>query len=494
MTIGPERSASSSALDRTLLSGFRWNAAGKVSGQMLAWASTFVVVRLLTPADYGVVAMGGVVFGLAALVGDGGLGGAILNRRETRQEHLGQLTTISVFLGSCAMGLTLLLALPVSVYFGEPQVRSVVAVASIAFVVLGFRTVPVAVLQRDLAFKLLARNDFLMVGSTAISAILLAAAGAAYWALIVAPIIGSLVATIAAWQARPQRLRVPRFADLRGTLEFGMHLMLSRMAGYAGSQADSLIIGRVLGKPPLGVYRVAMDLAALPIEKVASLILQVTTPVLAAVRGDREASARYLCRITEVVTLVAWPLTFGLALVADLVVPLVIGAHWNQAILPLQIFAISGAVRCATPLLSGVVLASGDARFAGRVSLLTTAISIPGMIFAAKWGLPALATVAALTITLTALALLWRALTAIGVPLSRYVAALSPAALGTVAMTFTVVAARANLPDLLHPALHLASVVGLGAVGYIGAVFLLARPRVYAAINALRGRTTNPVR
>lgn len=476
------------ALDRTLLTGFRWNAAGKLSGQLLAWASTFVVVRLLSPADYGIVAMGGVVFGLAVLVGDGGIGSAILNKRESRPDHLGQLTTISVLLGVAATLLTIILAFPLAVFFDEPKLRTVVMVASLAYLVLGFRAVPLAELQRDLAFSTIARNDFLMVATTAVAAIALAALGMAYWALIIAPVLGACTATAAAWQARPQRLRIPRWADLRETLAFGGHLMISRVSGYVGTQADSVVIGRLLGKPALGAYRVAMDLASLPIEKVASLVLQVTTPILAAVRGDREATARYLFRITEVVALVTWPLAIGLALVADLVVPIVIGPQWDAAIVPLQIFAITGAIRCTTPLLSGVVLASGDARFVGRITLWLTLASVPALIGVVGWGLPALAAVTGLTITVSATAMLWRALLAINAPLRQYAASLLPAAVGCIVMALAVLGARATIADRVSPAILLVAVVAVGGVSYLGAVLTFARPRVMAIVAFLRDR------
>lgn len=476
------------ALDRTLLTGFRWNAASKLSGQLLTWASTFVVVRLLSPADYGIVAMGGVVFGLAVLVGDGGIGSAILNKRESRPDHLGQLTTISVLLGVAATLLTIILAFPLAVFFDEPKLRSVVMVASLAYLVLGFRAVPLAELQRDLAFSTIARNDFLMVTTTAVAAIALAALGMAYWALIIAPVLGACTATAAAWQARPQRLRIPRWADLRETLAFGGHLMISRVSGYVGTQADSVVIGRLLGKPALGAYRVAMDLASLPIEKVASLVLQVTTPILAAVRGDREATARYLFRITEVVALVTWPLAIGLALVADLVVPIVIGPQWDAAIVPLQIFAITGAIRCTTPLLSGVVLASGDARFVGRITLWLTVASVPALIGVVGWGLPALAAVTGLTITVSATAMLWRALLAINAPLRQYAASLLPAATGCSVMALAVLGARATIADRVSPAILLVAVVAVGGVSYLGAVLTFARPRVMALVAFLRDR------
>lgn len=469
-----------------LLSGFSWNALARIAGQLAAWSSTFIVVRLLSPSDYGIVAMGGVVFGIASLLGDGGLGGAILNQREVREERLGQLTSVAVLLGVVATVVTLLLAIPVAAFFNEPKLRIVIGVASAAYLVTGFRVVPVAVLQRDLAFRFLARNDFLMVLTTAIASVSLAALGAAYWALIVAPIIGAAVATASAWQARPQRLRVPRWAELKDTLTFGGHLMTSRVAGYAAGQADSIIIGRFLGQQPLGAYRVAMDIASIPVDKVAALVLQVTTPVLAAVRDDAIATGRYLLRVTEMIAIVAWPLAIGLALVADLVVSVVIGPQWEPAVVPLRIFAAVAALRCTAPLLSAVVLAAGDARMVGRLALFTTGVAIPVMLGVRSWGLPVLALVAATAFVASTALMLRRALHATGVSLGRYLHALLPALGGCAVMVGVVVTVRSTLLANTSESVVLVALVAAGGIAYVGTIALTARSRIKALINAVR--------
>lgn len=486
----PQATPGRGALDRALVSGFQWNALGRIAGQLLAWSSTFVVVRLLTPEDYGIVAMGGVVFGLAALIGDGGIGGAILNRREDREEHLGQLTSISVVLGLAATIITLALAWPVAGYFRDPRLVVVIAVASVAYVVLGFRSVPLAVLQRDLAFKTLARNDFLMVATGAVTAIGLALAGFAYWALILAPIAGATVATIAAWQARPQRLRMPNFPELRETLAFGLHLMVSRIATYIGGQTDSLIVGRVLGKPALGNLRVAGDVAGIPIDRVAGLLLQVSGPVLAAANRDRDALARYLFRITELVALVAWPATIGLALVADQLVVVVLGVQWEQAIGPLVVLAISGTVRSVTPLLSGVVVASGDARLTGRVSAGSTILSIVLMLALVRQGLVALALVAATSNAVVFVLLLRRTLMMLGQPLSAYFTALIPAGASCAAMTAVVLGVQSVLPGDGVSVGQLGATVSAGAGAYLLVLLGAFGGRVRSALRAIRRART----
>src|SRR5690606_23039222 len=156
------------------------------------------------------------------------------------------------------------------------------------------------------------------VSSGAMASVLAALTGLGYWALVIGPIVGASCATLAAWLAAPLRPAWPEYPKLAEPIRFGAHLLAARRAGYFAGIAGSLVLGRRLGQEPLGGYRVAMEVASLPLEKVASVILQVATPVFASVREDRAALARYLLLMTEALSLIGWPLAVGLALVADL--------------------------------------------------------------------------------------------------------------------------------------------------------------------------------
>ncbi|PKL93501.1 MAG: hypothetical protein CVV20_03330, partial [Gemmatimonadetes bacterium HGW-Gemmatimonadetes-1] len=247
-----------------------WNASGRWVGQLISWSSTLVVLRFLTPADYGLVAMGGTLFSLITLLGDGGMRGAIVNRQERSPAILHQLTSVSVLLGIAGMLVAMALAVPLAAFFREPRLTAVVLVVSASYAVLGFRVVPLAVLQRDLAFRTLAKNDLLMVTVTALTSVLVAWQGGGYWALIMAHVVGTTVATIAAWRAAPQALVRPVWTEVRDAVRFGGHLIVSSVATWFRGSADTVIIGRWIGQGVLGAYRVAMDFAALPLEKVAT--------------------------------------------------------------------------------------------------------------------------------------------------------------------------------------------------------------------------------
>lgn len=478
------------SLDRTLLSGMGWNASGRWVGQLISWSSTLVVLRFLTPADYGLVATGGILFSLITLLGDGGMRSAIVNRQERSTTTLHQLTTVSVLLGVAGMLVAMALAVPLAFFFREPRLTAVVMVVSASYAVLGFRVVPLAVLQRDLAFRILATNDLLMVMVTAITSVLVAWQGGGYWALIIAHVVGTTVATIAAWRAAPQALARPVWSEVRDAVRFGGHLMVSSVATWFRGSADTVIIGRWIGQGLLGAYRVAMDFAALPLEKVAGIILQVTAPVFAAVRNDKAALTRYLLLLTEGLAMLTWPLATGMIVVADLAVPVVLGEQWSAAVVPLMIFSAAAMIRIVSPLLNTVVLARGHSRLIARVSIVGAVVTVAAMIPATRWGVAGVATAWAISFPLVSAPILVVVLRDLGVPFNRYLLALLPTMLACAVEAGAVMAVRQLDPfDAWSPVLRLVVSIAVGGVGYGIATAFLSRQRVRQLYSLIRRRT-----
>ena len=144
------------ALDRSLLRGVAWTAAAKWASQALSWLSWLIVARLLTPEDYGLVGMAAIYLGLITLVAEFGLGTAVLAVRELSVAQINQLNGLAVLLGLASLVASCVMAIPLGRFFHAPQLPLVVAAMSTTFVITSFKTVPLALLQRELRYKALA--------------------------------------------------------------------------------------------------------------------------------------------------------------------------------------------------------------------------------------------------------------------------------------------------------------------------------------------------
>src|SRR2546428_11159417 len=149
----PEPVGPVAALDRSLVRGVAWTGAANWAGQLLAWASTLIVARLLTPEDYGLVGMAAIYLGLITLVSEFGLGSTVITLRNLSEEQVAQLNGLAVLVGLGCFAVACAAAIPLGRFFKAPQLPGVVVAMSVAFLITAFKTVPSSLLYREMRFR-----------------------------------------------------------------------------------------------------------------------------------------------------------------------------------------------------------------------------------------------------------------------------------------------------------------------------------------------------
>src|SRR4051794_18182302 len=179
----PKVLSPSRELDGTLVRGLAWTGGVKWSAQVFAWASTLIVARLLTPDDYGLVGMATVYLGLVTMISEFGVGTTVLTLRELPESEVAQLNGFSILLGLFGFALSCLAAVPVGLFFKSPRLPMVIVAMSTTFIITSFQSVPAALLQRDLKFKLMSLIDGTKTFILAVATVLFAWGGLRYWTL-----------------------------------------------------------------------------------------------------------------------------------------------------------------------------------------------------------------------------------------------------------------------------------------------------------------------
>ena len=482
------RASERQKLDRSLVHGMAWTGASRWATQILSWASTLVIARLLTPADYGVLTMANVYIGFVALVNEFGLGPAIIRQRDLTEEQISALGGVSIGLSVVLWLLSALISIPVAAFFEEPAVRWVITALGFTFVTSGLRVLPRALLTRDLQFKRIASIDATESVAATILTLLFALLGYGYWSLVWSSIIGSLIATFVALRWRPHRRHWPKsFALIGPSLRFGWHLVVARFAWYFYSTADFTVIGRLFGKGSLGGYGFAWTLASIPVTKVSALVNQVTPAIFSAVQNDRPALGRYFLRLSEGLAFITFPFSVGVSLVAEDFVMVALGAEWRPAIVPLQLLAFYAGYRSITTLHPQILQSVGKARNQMQYSLLALAV-LPALFYAGGkiGGIAGVAWGWIIGYPLVMIPPYRTVFQATGVTLSRYVAALWPSALGAAGMAAVVLGMRALLPAGMSHVQSLIIEVVVGALTYVALTFGLQRQRIRELIAMFR--------
>lgn len=477
----PDATARQAKLDKSLLHGIAWSGGVKYLSQFLSWCSALVVTRILTPADYGLVAMATVYLGFITLVSEFGIGSAVVTLRDLKREQIQQLNSFSVLLGITGFVISIFVAFPLSWFFHAPKLPPVVIIMSLAFVVNSFKCVPGALLERDMRFKSLSMVDGIRALILAIGSMTFALLGFRYWTLVMGALLGSLVSTLTMLRINREGFRFPRMDGLRRAVTFSWHILGGRLSWYIYSNSDFAVAGRVLGQIPLGNYTVAWTLSNIPLQSVSNLISSVTPSLFSAVQKDKSELRRYLLTLTEGLSLITFPLTTGLALVAHPFVTVFLGTKWLPAVLPLQLLAFYAGFRSITQLLAPILNVTGDARYGMRVGFVTLVLFPTGFLIGSHWGTAGIAAAWMIAHPITMAFIYPRVFWRLELTWWEYLKSVRPAFEAMVIMTIAVVLTKFLLrPYHLPSVLGLTAQVGAGAVAYVGTIFGLHRNRIDA--------------
>jgi lipopolysaccharide/colanic/teichoic acid biosynthesis glycosyltransferase len=262
------------------ISAARWKFASAVSQGIFQFAVGVLLARLLPPDDFGVVALAMVVVGFAGLVGDLGLGPAVIQSRTLTPLHLRTSFTASLLLGA-GLTLVLLAVAPFSsTLLRNPELPGVLRLLSAAFLCGALGVTARALLQRTLDFRRLFVVDLASyaVGYAGV-ATGMALLGYGVWSLAWGALVQSLAGSLLAlWMARhPLRPRLA-WAELRELFSFGAGVSLNNVINYVARNGDNLIVGRWLGATALGLYGRAYNLMTLPLTYLSAVGYSVMFP------------------------------------------------------------------------------------------------------------------------------------------------------------------------------------------------------------------------
>jgi teichuronic acid exporter len=474
-------------MDVAFVGGLAWSAGAKWLTQIITWASVLVAARILSPADFGLVEMAGFVVGLTNILAEFGIGMAVMQMHELDRRVLAQLNTVCIALCTLAFFGSAASASLIAAFFRSEQLERMIVVTSVCFFITGFQSVPQGLLQRDMDYRRLSLAEAAMSLIQAVVTVGCAVLGAGYWALIAGVVVGKGTSALLTSYWKPIPLALPRWKEVLAPLRFGWQVAVGRLAGAAYTQADGIVVGRTMGNAPLGSYRLALNLATAPGEKISMLIMRVAGPLFAKIQNDRALVRRYFLIVTESLALTVFPITFGLAVTAPEVVHVVLGPQWAAAVVPLRWLALFMGLRTMSGLLSQVLTSLRYTAFCMWISMLSLAVMPVSFYFASRWGLGAVAAcwLALSPVTVGPLVLMLRR--AISLPWRDYLDAVLPALLASAAMVAGLMAIRISpLPGGWPVSFSLAVQVVAGGAIYGTVLMLGYRERVLRYVRFFR--------
>lgn len=342
---------------------------------LVRYGLTFIILtllaRLLTPEDFGTIALISLFIGLAKLFIDAGFSQALIQKQETTLE---EESTVFWF-NLCAAFFVLIMLFSISVqiaeFFALPILSQLTQFMAVNLLLSALGTIHVTLLTKQLDFKTPMKTGLLATLISGCIAIYLAWNGYGVWALVVQTIVGTLVNTLLLWYLCPWRpLYYFNIKALRKLLDFGGWLFVSSLLDTIYQRGYVLLIGKFYGTYNLGIYNNANYIQQMPTGVISSILFRITFPLFSSISHDKEQLRTKVRQVIRSVMLVSTPVMVGLATVADLFIPMLFGEQWLTTIPILQVLCLIAIIHPLQIINLQALKAQGHSRIFFKIEVI----------------------------------------------------------------------------------------------------------------------------
>lgn len=375
-------------LKRRALAATVWGGGDIVLRQGLQFVTTMALARMLTPADFGVVAMLALYISIAMVLMDGGFSAALIQSRNV--DHADEST---MFWCNVGIGVVMTLGLfmagpPIADFYDAPVLAPLARVISPLFVLSSLGVIHSTLLTRQLDFRTQAKAGTVAACLSGVVAIMLGLHGYGVWALVAHALV--MVGTMSAmlWLLHPWRPAwVFSGASFRKLMGFGGFHLGSSLLEAAYSKLYTLLVGRIFGARELGFYANAESIRQLPGGFIGSLVARVALPMFSEAAHDPQLLRRGIQLSIRGAMLINAPLMLGIAALADPVTVLLFGVKWLPAAAILQVLCLAGLLYPIHVINLQALMAQGHANLMFRLELIKKGMGVILILVGASYGI-----------------------------------------------------------------------------------------------------------
>lgn len=337
--------------------------------------STLLLARLLTPDDFGIIALITIVLQFFELLAEIGNQQYIVQKETLHDTDLNTAWTMDILIKSVVALIVIVSAPLLAVFFETPELALALAVATLALPIRALRTPGMMKAVRDIDYRPLFRLTLWQKGLSFIAVITIAWIHQSYWAIVFGSLLSASIFAVGSYRVHPYR---PMWSleNAREQWNFSQWLLLRGIVGFTRSQIDNLIVSKQFSTSALGGYNLVREISLLP---ALSAIIPMSEPLLASIARVKDApdSLAYRVRFSlAIMVTVLTPLTTFLMLYPELIVLTLLGEQWQAYSHLLRPFALFFLTFCLFALISDAIIALGRVRALFTFDLISTAIII----------------------------------------------------------------------------------------------------------------------
>ncbi len=343
---------------KKMASGAAWTISYQVGSQFISFLSTLILARLLMPDDFGLIALSYSLMALIELLGAFSLHVTLIQKRDIDRTHYDTAWTLGLIINGASALLLVAIAGVAADFMNEPRLTYVVYFLALTFLIDAAANTGVVQFQRDMDF----RKDFMfMLGPKFVGFLVtipLAIVFRSYWVLVAGALVTrttSLILSYVLHDLRP-RLTLARAAEF---YHMSKWLIANNLITYVLYRSPALFLGRMSTTRSVGLFTISFEVASLPTTNLVQPINRAVFPGYSKISGESEKLGKAFLDVVQTISLIILPLGIGIASVAEVAVPVLLGNRWHDAIPIVQILAVSGAATCMLSNVGSVYLSLG---------------------------------------------------------------------------------------------------------------------------------------
>lgn len=367
--------------------GLFWSIGNQFSKQILSFVTTLFLIRLLLPADFGLISMVLVFSSLSTLLIDFGYRTAIIQRSNLTAEDLSSIFWLNLGLGLFFTSLLYLFAPKIATIYDEPKVIPIAQAIAFLYLTLSLYMVPKALLEKQLDFKSITIAETSGSVISSIAALVLAYANYGVWALVALQLIKHFWILVIIWfKAKWRPMLVFKTRSIREIGKFSTSVLYSSFLYYLSVNVDRFLIGKQIGKTEVGLYDKSFTLAAMPKRNMSQLILSVLFSSFSKIQTEQEKIKKIYLLAMRIIAFLNFPLMIGILVSTRPFVLVIFGEHWLPMISFLQIFSVVLIFNSFSTLLGSIILAKGENLLIKKDATIRQGVIILGAVLGVSGG------------------------------------------------------------------------------------------------------------
>jgi O-antigen/teichoic acid export membrane protein len=456
--------------------GLKWSALSQIIRQIFQYLATITLVWLISPNDFGLMAMAMVVIGFLDIFKDLGTSSAIIKEENPSNDLKCSLFWVNIGIGLLIFLIIYFASPLIAEFYNSVRVKSVLQFLSLSFLIAGFSVQQKALLEKEMSFQVLSLIELFSSAIAFLVAIYLAFNDYGVWSLVWQVIVNTFLSTVLIWvfsNWKPGFFF--KYSELRKITSYSANLVGFNIINYFARNGDYFLIGKFLGDYELGHYYLAYRIMLYPLRNITAVISRVIFPAFSKIQHENSKLRDAYVSVTNSIAIITFPMMAGLALVSFYFTEVFFRANWNTLLIAqiIIIFAPVGALQSISSTVGNIYQVKGKTDWMLRWGLFASTITVIGFVIGLNWGIIGVAASYLITTLLMILPVFIIPFKLINLPIIKFFRSFELTVLSVVGMSLVVFIASYLIEDLYNNIITLLVLIVLGIGSYIIISYLI---------------------